>query len=128
MKSISQALLYGVAVWAVPFIAAMLIFPLRESERPLFESIMPVVVTFSVVIFGVTYLTKADKNYMRESVLIGIIWLVISLLIDLLIFMWGPMKMSIADYMKDIGVTYLMIPIITTGLGKVLEMKCKIED
>ena len=37
--------------------------------------------------------------------------------LDLLMFMWGPMKMSFIDYMKDIGLTYLMLPIIAAGVG-----------
>lgn len=34
MKHFLKAFLYGLAVWAVPFVVAMIIFPLRESERP----------------------------------------------------------------------------------------------
>jgi hypothetical protein len=49
--------------------------------------------------------------------LIGAVWAVLSILFDLPLFMAGPMHMHIADYVQDIGVTYLMIPIITVALG-----------
>jgi hypothetical protein len=42
MTSLRKALFYGVLVWLIPFAVAFLIFPLRQSARPLFESIMPV--------------------------------------------------------------------------------------
>ena len=38
-----RALLYALGVWVIPFVVAIAIFPLRANERPLFESIMPVV-------------------------------------------------------------------------------------
>jgi hypothetical protein len=41
--------------------------------------------------------------------------------------MEGPMKMSFADYMKDIGLTYLIIPIVSIGFGYLLEFKNKRE-
>ena len=56
-----------------------------------------------------------------EGVRLGAVWLAISLFIDLLHFMEGPMKMPLADYLKDIGLAYLIIPIITIGFGYLLE-------
>jgi hypothetical protein len=32
-------------------------------------------------------------------------------------FSWGPMKMTIIDYLKDIGITYIMIPVISLFMG-----------
>ncbi len=117
MKSFLRVFLYGLAVWVIPFVASIIIFPLRENERPLFESIMPVIVAIAVVIFCSLYLSKVDLNFLKEGILLGILWFVINIVIDLLLFSWGPMKMSFVDYMKDIGVTYLMIPVITSGMG-----------
>lgn len=45
MVSSGRAIFYGFLIWLIPFIVAFVIFPLRESARPLFESIMPVAVT-----------------------------------------------------------------------------------
>lgn len=75
MKSIKKTLFYGFLIWLIPFITAFFIFPIRESNRALFESIMPVVITICVVIFAYLYLKKVENNYARESVLIGLIWL-----------------------------------------------------
>ncbi|MHC4460909.1 MAG: hypothetical protein ACYS6W_01225 [Planctomycetota bacterium] len=123
MKSIKKALLYGFLVWLIPFIVAMLLSSVRKHNRPLFESLMPVVITISVVPFLILYFNKLQAHFLKEAVLLGIIWLVISLILDLLCFMEGPMKMSFADYMMDIGLTYLMIPIISIGFGYLLEKR-----
>ncbi len=118
MTSLRKALLFGVLVWLVPFIVAFVIFPLRESSRPLFESIMPVAIATVVVGLGVTYFRVVNRAFVREGLLLGLVWLAISFLIDApLMLLGGPMRMSMTQYIADIGVTYLMIPVITLGLG-----------
>jgi hypothetical protein len=118
MKSWGKAIGYGVLVWLVPFVVAFLIFPIHEQMRPLFESIMAVVVAAAVVIFGLAYLKRVDANLRREGMLLGLLWFVICVVIDApLMLLGGPMKMSLGNYLADIGVTYLMIIAITTGLA-----------
>jgi len=123
MSSIKRILGYGFLIWAIPFIAAIFIFPLRESERPLFESIMPVAVALAAVGFTLIYNKKIEADFLRKDIEFGLWSFAICIVIDLLMFMWGPMKMAFIDYVKDIGVTYLMIPVITFGIGKATEKK-----
>src|SRR3990167_5144676 len=110
MKSPKLAILYGLLVWTIPFIVAIFIFPIRESNRPLFESIMPVAVVFATVIFAVLYSKKIGISSPKEGFYLGLTWILISLVIDVLMFSWGPMKMTLRAYIDDIGITYLMIP------------------
>ncbi len=118
-----SAILYGIAIWAVVFIVAVLAFPLRANERPLFESIMTVSLTIATVVASVQYFKKVDKNFIKIGLCLGIIWLDVNIFIDLFMFMQGPMKMSLIDYVKDIGLTYILIPAITIGFGYVLERR-----
>ncbi len=113
--------LFGFLTWLVPFVVSILIFPIRESQRPLFESIMPVVVTACVVAFSILYFRKLEGGFLREGILIGVVWFVINIVLDLLLFMEGPMKMSFPNYMMDIGLVYLIIPTATVGSGYLLE-------
>ncbi|MBI2267891.1 MAG: hypothetical protein HYU80_00380 [Candidatus Blackburnbacteria bacterium] len=117
------AILLGVVIWAFTFTVAILVFPLRATERPLFESIMPVVLTLTTVAASYFYLKRVKKGFVMQGLCLGIIWLAINLLLDSLMFSWGPMKMSLSDYIKDIGVTYLIIFIIPLGFGYLLEFK-----
>ena len=121
MRSIKMALLYGLLVWAIPFAVAFLIYPIKTSSPALFESIMPVVIGFCVVASCVLYVRKVKAGFLKEGVLLGIIWLSISLILDLALFMEGPMKMSFVDYMMDIGLAYLLIPTISIGFGLSLQ-------
>jgi hypothetical protein len=122
----AKIFLYGFLIWLLPFFVSVIIFPWREAERPLFESIMPVVITACVVFFSIISLKNTTSNFLLEGTMLGLAWMSISLLIDLLLFMEGPMKMAFIDYIKDIGLTYLIIPIITIGFGYLLD-RCQHE-
>lgn len=92
--------------------------------RPLFESIMPLVLTIVVIVLAYYYLKNLDVNYIKEGILIGIIWFIINIAIDLFMFLPpSPMQLSLADYMMDIGLTYVIIPVITTGMGYMADNK-----
>jgi hypothetical protein len=117
MHSIKKAIIFGILVWAAPFAISLLISNIRENNRILFESIMPVIVAGSVVIFALLYYQKASAVSVWEGLTLGLIWFAVSFLIDLVMFSSGPMKMPFTDYVADIGLVYLMIPIITVGFA-----------
>ena len=113
-----KIILYGFLVWLVPFTVSFIIFPLRASMRPLFESIMPLVLTLIVIILAYYYLKNLETNLVKEGVLIGLSWLAINIIIDLMLFLpASPMHMNVLDYFMDIGLTYVIIPVITVGMG-----------
>jgi len=127
MTSLRRALILGVLVWFVPFLVAFLIFPLRESSRPLFESIMPVALAAIVVVLAGWYFGRGTQASLREGLLLGVLWLGISVVIDApLMLLGGPMQMTIGEYLDDIGVTYLMIPVITSGMAAALARASKV--
>jgi hypothetical protein len=76
-------------------------------------------VTLSVVVvwLGLVYLRKLSSVTIKDGVFVGLLWWAMSVAIDLPLMLSGPIKMSFVDYMADIGFTYAMIPIITTGLA-----------
>ena len=81
---------------------------------------MSVIVAFSAVVFSVYYFREAEKSSIKEGALIGVLWMVISLIIDLALFLSpSPMQMTLTDYISDVGVVYLIIPVITIGFSVV---------
>ncbi|MBI1900903.1 MAG: hypothetical protein HYS13_07300 [Planctomycetia bacterium] len=117
MASWKWAILFGLVVWLVPFVVAVCIQPLRDSARPLFESIMPVVLAVVVGRLGWFYFRRVQRAWMREGLILGVLWLGISVAIDLPLMLNPPMNMTLADYLADVGLTYVLMPIITTAMG-----------
>jgi flagellar biosynthesis protein FlhB len=115
---------FGFLIWLIPFLVSFVIFPLRNTHRPLFESIMPVVLVLAVMIISVLYFKKIEKESLKEGVIAGVLWFVLSLVIDLMLFLpASPMQMSFSDYMVDIGLTYLIILMIPIGIGALVRKK-----
>ena len=119
MKSVKSALLLGFFDWLLPFVVSFVIFPLKDINYYLFESLMAVVVVFAAVWFAIRYFKKVSSSFLREGVLLGLLWLTINLAIDLILFLpKSPMHMPLSIYMSQIGTKYLSIPIITFGFGR----------
>lgn len=118
MASWGRAIGLGVLAWLIPFAVAFLVFPLRASSRPVFESVMAVTVAATAAWLGVAYLRRIARVRAREGLLVGLVWLAICVLIDApLMLFGGPMQMSLGAYMGDIGLTYLSIPLVTWALA-----------
>ena len=117
MHSLRKAILLGLVIWVVPFAVAVAAFPLKTSRRSLFESIMPVTLALVVVACALFYFRRAGTATLREGLLLGLIWLAISVAIDLPLMLSPPIRMPPLEYAADIGLTYLLMPIITVGIA-----------
>jgi len=118
MVALRKGVLFGFLLWATAFVVAFATFPIREASRPLFESIMPVVLAGVTVFFAHRYFRGVKASFAKEGLLLGLLWFGISVVIDLpLMLAPSPMQMSLSDYFSDIGLTYALIPIITAGMG-----------
>jgi hypothetical protein len=121
MTSISRALVFGLFLWLIPFAVAFVIFPLRESSRPLFESIMPITIAVVTAALGVAYFKRVSGAFVKEGVMLGLLWMTVSMAIDApLMLFGGPMQMTVGQYLADIGLTYLIMPAVTVGIGAAL--------
>lgn len=108
----------GFLAWLIPFIVAFLAFPLREAARPVFESVMAVTVAGTAVGLGLVYFRRTRDARAHQGLVVGLAWFAICVLIDApLMLLGGPMLMSPGEYLGDIGLTYVMIPLVTWGLG-----------
>lgn len=118
MNRYLKIFLYGFILWLVPFVVSFIIYPLKTAGSPLFESIMPLVISLTTVVLAFWYLKNWDGNHTAEGVILGVSWVMTSIIIDLVLFLSpSAMQMSLTDYLADIGITYLMIPFITGGMG-----------
>ncbi|WP_281773929.1 hypothetical protein [Methanobacterium formicicum] len=128
MNRYLKIILFGFLIWLIPFVVSFFIYPLKTSGNPLFESIMPLALTIITVLLACTYLKSIQKEFVKESILIGVTWFLINIIIDLIMFLpVSPMQMTLNDYMADIGITYLIIPVITMGMGYLVQNKAEIK-
>ncbi len=113
----ARAAIYGLILWAIPFAVALAIFMLRQSNRPLFESIMAVTVAVVCLALALRYFRDIPAPTLAHGALLGIMWWAISVVIDLPLMLPPPIAMSLPEYFADVGVTYAMYPAITAAIA-----------
>ncbi len=117
--------LYGILVWLIPFVASIFFYT-KESGLTidifLFKTIMILIGSISASFLLVFYFKKIDTNYIKEGLYVGLIWFSINILLDLLILV--PMsEMSVANYFTQIGLRYLLMPVMSIMIGTILANK-----
>ncbi len=125
MNKYVRNVLYGFLAWLIPFVASFFFYS-REGGLTidifLFKSIMIVVGSFSAAILLISYFRNINVDYLKEGIIVGLLWFGINIVLDLLILI--PMSgMSIVDYFKQIGLGYLAIPAMSIAVGTALENK-----
>jgi hypothetical protein len=110
--------LLGFLSWLVPFVASFLFFD-RTGQlvipQPLFKSLMVVVGGgFAVVLLVLAF--RRMRLSWQSGLALGCYWLVLNLLLDLLVLV-PLVGMPIGLYFEDIGLRYLLIPIISTAMA-----------
>jgi hypothetical protein len=113
--------IYGFLLWLTTFLVSVVIYPLKDTSVPLFDSLMPVALAALTLWFLYLYFKGVPSGYTKAGLVAGIVWLIMNILPDQFLFSWGPMQMTFTDYLYDIGLTYLLIPVITTGSGYLMD-------
>jgi signal transduction histidine kinase len=108
---------YGLVVWAVPFTTAMVLLPWREPWRSLFESAMAVTLVLVVTGLAIAFFRHYPPKSAFQGLALGVSWALISIAFDLPLMLGPPVNMGLTEYLADIGLTYLAIPAITTGIA-----------
>lgn len=125
MKSYIRILILGFLSWFIPYVASFLFFSRQgvlQIDQGLFKSIMVVVGNLSGVWLLAIYFRRETGDYLRKGVLVGLIWLAMNWVLDfaaLLPLSHQPLR----DYMYQIGLRYLAIPIISIGMGYALQRR-----
>jgi hypothetical protein len=109
-----RALALGFLSWLLPFVFSFLVYPIKQANPPLFETIMAVAVIFVAALLARRYFRDRVPR-VAEAALLGFLWLAINLILDYPMFFYGPMRMSAAHYYSEIGADYLLYPAFLTG-------------
>ncbi|CAG0972211.1 hypothetical protein METP2_01461 [Methanosarcinales archaeon] len=125
MNKYVRNVLYGFLAWLIPFVVSIFFYS-REGKLTIdiffFKSIMIVVGSFSAAILLISYFRNINVDYLKEGIIVGLMWFGINIVLDLLILI--PMSgMSIINYFMQIGLGYLAIPAMSIAVGTALENK-----
>jgi hypothetical protein len=114
LTSWKRVLALGFLSWLLPFVFSFLVYPIKQANPPLFETIMAVAVIFVAALLARRYFRDRIPR-VAEAALLGFLWLAINLTLDYPMFFYGPMRMSAVHYYSEIGAGYLLYPAFLTG-------------
>jgi len=126
MNKYAKIVLFGLVIWLIPFLVGFLFVDQEGNfiiSETFFKSIMIVIGSLVGVILAVKYFKGIKANFIKEGIILGIVWLIINWIIDLIMVSIGFFPMTIGKYFTDIGLRALGIPIYTIGLGYALKQK-----
>lgn len=125
MRKLTSTLVYGVLIWATPFFAGVAIFSWVPPESDLFDSLMGLALGTAACAASLSYWSKRPSPGTLEALGVGSVWALIAVALDAPIFLFGPqkMRMSTYDYVADIGLEYLIVPVISLAIARALSRR-----
>lgn len=126
MNKYLKMFVYGLITWIIPFVTSFLFFNMETQQLNIdelfFKSIMIVEGGVVGVFLLVHYFWKISDRFVREGITVGLCWFLINIVLDVIVLL--PMsQMDFGTYFQQIGMRYLLIPIISTGMGYVAKTK-----
>jgi hypothetical protein len=128
-----KIIFFGILAWLIPILVSILFVDMEGNfiiPETFFKSIMIVVGSLVAVILAVKYYKNIKDDFVQEGMILGIIWFIISIALDLVMVFSNffqmtilEYQMTILEYFTEIGLRYLCIPIFTIGLGYALNQK-----
>ena len=125
MNKTLRNILYGFLAWLIPFVSSFFFYSKEGGlviDIFLFKTIMIVVGAIVGAFLLVSYFKRIRANYLMEGIIVGLTWFIINILLD--IFVLIPMsEMSLSSYFAEIGLRYLVMPVMSIMVGAALENK-----
>lgn len=116
---------FGVMSWVVPFVASLSLYPLKSTNEPLFETIVSILILATAGGLGRLWYRTVPPLHISEGLAVGTTWLLINVVLDqlMLLSIFGPQRMSLGVYATQVGLKYLIIPIVLVALAPRVQLE-----
>ena len=113
---------YGAILWLIPYVTAIPLSPLMQSDNVFFKTIMIVVGSFVGALLTALYFKDVKEDFLREGLLLAVAWLAVNWLLDFAALLPFT-KQPIPRYFLEIGFRYVAMVWPTVAVGWVLSRK-----
>lgn len=116
----SKVLIYGILFWIALFISSLLLFTFIKSESYFGyqQSFQPLFLSVQIILCGVfsyTFYKNYKVNSLKDSFVIGLLWVGISILMDFLfeLLLFQTVTLFGEKYNKNVVPYYFIYPLTT---------------
>jgi hypothetical protein len=114
-KKILKISSFGFVVWLIPTLITLLLSSLNEMF--FFDVISAVSIALTVTVLSYIYFKDVGVHCVKEGMIIGLIWLIISIVLDIILILLDVTKLTLVQYSVYVAPLYVIIPAITIGFG-----------
>jgi hypothetical protein len=123
-----RILFSGLLVWLIPFLVSVPFYspqgqPLCDLQ--VIKSVLIVVGATVGALLALWYLKDIKADFVREGAVLGIAWFIINTALDILVLVYLLQGMDLATWAGQIGIRYLLMPVMTTAMGAAMELRGK---
>lgn len=112
-------------MWLIPTLVTAILIYFPKTASYVFDVLTAVTVTISVAAFSYLYFSDIKANFIKEGVLLGVAWLIISVVLDIVLVILGVNKISLFEYAVMVLPLYVIIPAITIGYGLYIDQNTR---
>ena len=110
--------IYGFLTWIVTI---TLILMSHNSNPYIFNIILDSIITVLSLILGSNYLKSFKEDFLKEALVFGILIFIINVVLDQFYYNAVGLPMNFIEYMLNVGLIYLVYPIIIGFMGFVFD-------
>jgi hypothetical protein len=110
--------IYGFLTWIVTI---TLILMSHNSNPYIFNIILDIIITVLSLILGINYLKSFKEDFLKEALVFGILIFIINVVLDQFYYNAVGLPMNFIEYMLNVGLIYLVYPIIIGFIGFVFD-------
>ncbi len=123
LPRIARLIGFGILTWLIPFVVSIPFYTpsgLPVIDQTFFKTIMIVVGSAVGALFLVLYFDRTHNLYLREGIIVGVVWLAINWVLDFAILL--PLNhMDLITYFEQIGLRYLVLLFMAIAIGYIVE-------
>lgn len=118
-----KTVIYGILVWFLIYIFSTICSPYFDDSIPYINMITPIIIIIITTFFGIIYIRNFDSHEALEGFKVGIIFLIIDIICDLIFFVIpGQSNIIVENYTFHLLSMIVLTPLITTFLGYLAQM------
>lgn len=117
-------IIYGILIWFSVYIITIIFSPMINDNIPYINIVAPLAIIIATGFFGIIYIRNINENEVIEGIKVGIIFILIDIICDLVFFvLQGQKNILIEDYPTHILSMIILTLITTTLLGYLAQME-----
>ena len=125
---VKLAIIFGVVIWFITYILSTIFNPIFSTFFPRVNITVPITIIFITTIFGILYIRNIETNEVIEGILVGIVYVVIDVTLDIIFFVIPHNHTLIfGDFTTHIISMTIITLLITTFLGYLAQMNINLK-